>query len=72
MRQEEISPHNLVEQVKQDTFDESIRELLGDLVSVPPEPLQESFNLDPISDFDLVMKDKLCANNVIPLAETVD
>ena len=70
LRQEEMSLTNLVEKAKRDAFDAQIKELLGDSVEVPPEPVKEA--LDPMNNFDYDVEDELAADNVVPAADAVD
>ena len=70
LRQEETSPYNLLEKAKRDSFDASIKELLGDSVTLSLEPMPEAS--DPLDDFNFELDDYLCAEKVVPAAEAVD
>ncbi len=50
MRQEELSPNNLVEQTRRSAFDAEIKRRLGDSLNLPEKQPKEV--TDPFNDFD--------------------
>ena len=70
LRQEELSNKNVVEQSKREAFDDRIKEILGDSLTVPKDAPIE--NLDPMNNFDYGGEDELAADSVVPAAEAVD
>ena len=70
LRQEETSPHNLIEKAKRDAFDSEIRGLLGDSVVAVDNP--ELQPMDPAQDCDFDIDDFLSADEVVPEADAVD
>ena len=70
LREEELSPNNLVEGLKRKNFDDKIKGLLVDSLHTPKDlPVD---NLDTMNNFDYGEPDDLAPDHVIPAAEAVD
>ena len=65
-----MAPTNLVEKAKREAFDEEIKLILGDSLTLPDEPRREA--MDPMNNFDYDEEDDLAADNVIPAADAID
>ena len=70
LRQEELSPNNLVEWAKRDAFDAAMLQIHGSSLELPKEPVREA--LDPTNNFDYSEEDDLAADRIIPEADAVD
>ena len=59
-----------MEKAKREAFDEEIKLILGDSLTLPEEPRREA--MDPMNNFDYDEEDDLAADNVIPAADAID